>query len=280
MALLVVISASACVTITPVKNRGATSPTPAPTAVAAVPTDPESNTPSGTSPTKAPTRTPSDSPGTRTPKPRRAPATIDPNDPACTDEAHSLEGFHWNSVYRWHFNAESVPAGLDPDTTLAVIQTAFDNVLSERNDCGRPDTIHAKALYQGDTTQKPCTDTPDVQNTISFGELPDATSPDAIAYTCPFFGGPDADTRIAVDADIVILKDLPWSLSDKSCFLQYSLEATITHEVGHVFGLDHVTERDHGELTMSTTLDACDNSGSTLGLGDMLGLEELYGPGK
>lgn len=56
------------------------------------------------------------------------------------------------------------------------------------------------------------------------------------------------------------------------------LEATVTHEVGHVFGLDHVGERRHGDLAMSTRSNGpCDNEEATLGLGDLLGLEELYG---
>ena len=167
---------------------------------------------------------------------------------------------------------------------LTAIQAGFDNVVAEHNNCGRPDMIHAKALYQGDTSQKPCTDRPDGQNTVSFGEIPtnipgDSTE-DAIAYTCAYAGGPDAETQIAYDADIVISKEIPRSLSSDRCFFQISLEATVTHEVGHVFGLDHVAERDHGDLTMSTTIDdTCDDSAATLGLGDMLGLEELYGPG-
>jgi hypothetical protein len=48
--------------------------------------------------------------------------------------------------------------------------------------------------------------------------------------------------------------------------------------VGHAFGLGHVGERRHGELTMSTTGPLCDNEEASLGLGDVLGLEELYGP--
>ena len=56
-----------------------------------------------------------------------------------------------------------------------------------------------------------------------------------------------------------------------------SLEATMTHEAGHVFGLGHIGERRHGRLTMSPFLNGpCENSEATLGLGDVRGLEALY----
>jgi hypothetical protein len=268
--LLTAFIVSACVTITPVAHVPISSNSP--------PDATTSQTPARSSDPDAaptPTRKPS-------PKPNRTPvpATIDPDDPGCADDAYTLEGFKWNTTYRWHFNRSSVPADLDADATLTAIEAGFDNIVTEHNNCGRPDTIHAKALYQGDTSQKPCADRPDGQNTVSFGDMPSDTTEDAIAYTCPYIGGPDSETQIAFDADIVISDEIPWSLGEDACFFQFSLEATVTHEVGHVFGLDHVSEREHGELTMSTTIEnTCDDSQATLGLGDMLGLEELYGPG-
>jgi hypothetical protein len=55
------------------------------------------------------------------------------------------------------------------------------------------------------------------------------------------------------------------------------LEAVLTHEAGHVFGLAHVGESRHGRLTMSPYIDGvCNNQESTLGLGDLRGLEALY----
>ena len=284
VAIAVLFVASACITITPVAQVTSPPSSAPPTYVAAAPTRPPSPSPSTAHDTASPSQTaaPGQSPvpsqtlaPSRTAQPTQAAATIDPNDPACSDDAFNLEGFHWNTTYRWFFNSSTTPAGLDPDATLAQIQQAFTNITTEHNDCGRPDTIVAKALYMDDTKRTPCTDTPDGVNTVAFGTIPADLSSDVIAYTCPYYGGPDSD--IAYEADIVINDQIPWALSADDCFLQILLQPTITHEAGHVFGLDHVSERQHSELTMSTTINGeCDDDESTLGLGDMLGLESLY----
>ena len=80
-----------------------------------------------------------------------------------------------------------------------------------------------------------------------------------------------------VEADIQINNRESWTLSLNGCFKEVMLEATMTHEAGHVFGLNHVGERKHGRLTMSPFVDGpCQNRESTLGKGDIMGLEAIY----
>ncbi|WP_338089092.1 matrixin family metalloprotease [Nannocystis pusilla] len=60
-------------------------------------------------------------------------------------------------------------------------------------------------------------------------------------------------------------------------FEQFSVKAVMTHERGHTFGLGHVGESSHGDLTMSPTINGpCQDSESTLGEGDVAGLRALY----
>lgn len=201
---------------------------------------------------------------------------VDPNDPACSDPAYSLEGFAWKKPFQWYFNRDSVPAQFDADAVLAVIQRGFDNITMERNDCGRPDTIGASAIYLGEAHLQPCTDRGDDTNVVAFGPPAPDLSVDTIAYTCPYTFSSTGDVA---EADIVISNEEDWALSVDDCFDTELLEPTITHEVGHAFGLGHVSERHHADLTMSPQSNGpCDNEESTLGLGDMLGLEQLYGP--
>jgi hypothetical protein len=193
---------------------------------------------------------------------------------ACDDPAYALEGFSWNRPIYWYFNSASTPRQFDSTDVVSVLKRAFDNMTCERNDCGRPDTVVERATYQGDTALKPCPDSADGVNVIGFGKVPSDVSADAIAYTCPYSY---VDSGKIAEADIIIGEDVPWALSKDSCVFAELLEPTITHEVGHVLGLGHVNERKHKDLTMSTRLDGvCEDDESTLGLGDMLGLESLY----
>jgi hypothetical protein len=52
-----------------------------------------------------------------------------------------------------------------------------------------------------------------------------------------------------------------------SCEGRYDVEGVMTHERGHTFGLDHVSEDEHGRLTMSTAMNGpCQDSERTLDL--------------
>ena len=155
-----------------------------------------------------------------------------------------------------------------------MLKASFENITGARNDCGRADNVDAQSLYQGVTRLEPCEgEFGDGWNVIGFGHMP-ADLPDAIALTCPFA----FDNGRMTEVDIIINEDVAWALSDEDCRgFEEMLEATVTHEIGHAFGLGHVSERRHGDLTMSTRSNgACNNEESTLGLGDLLGLEELY----
>ncbi|WNG57848.1 hypothetical protein F0U59_26140 [Archangium gephyra] len=58
------------------------------------------------------------------------------------------------------------------------------------------------------------------------------------------------------------------------CSNRFGLEAVMTHERGHTFGLGHVAAG--SPLTMRPGIAPCDGSAATLGLGDVRGLRQRY----
>jgi hypothetical protein len=188
--------------------------------------------------------------------------------PPCSDKAYNLSGGKWTTTLKWYFRASSTPAGLVRSEARRVIKRSFGNIVNARNDCGRADRVSATASYLGTTSAKPSCSTRDKRNVVGFKNL----APEVLARTCWWVSG----GRI-IEADIQINKTYSWATSLSGCNFQPMLEAVMTHEVGHAFGMGHVGEKNHGRLTMSTRLDGmCNNQEATLGLGDLLGLEQLY----
>lgn len=189
--------------------------------------------------------------------------------PPCDDHAFNALGGKQRGAYKWSFGASSTPAGLNRNTVASILQKSFSNITGENNDCRRADTVSATHQYLGTTTRAPNCNRKDGHNVVGFGKL----SLGILAVTCYWINGGKI-----VEADMKITTRESWALSLSSCHgLMPMLEATITHEAGHVFGLDHVGEKRHGRLTMSPFLDGpCNNNEATLGLGDMLGLESMY----
>ncbi len=207
-----------------------------------------------------------------------APAGGDP----CTDRAWkprpASPGFvRWIDGMSWSFNAKSTPSGLRKGPTERALQRAAANITGAHNDCGRPDRVSATTTYQGRTVRRAapairggravCAEADGV-NVVGFGKL----RPGIAGLTCVWSSG----DRI-IEADIKLDKDARWAVSLEGCTLASMVEAVATHEFGHAFGLGHVSETQHGRLTMSIQLDGyCQLNEATLGLGDLLGLEARY----
>lgn len=196
---------------------------------------------------------------------------------ACSDDAYILEGWRWDTKLRWYFHAGTTPGELTADAAEAALKAGTSNITSSTNSCGLTDEVGASHEYLGRksrsaniNTSGNCT-TSDGVNMVSFGDLPSGV----LATACVWFSD-----GVAKEGDIQFNKaDFAWTTSPGAagCKNRWSLRAVMTHERGHTFGLDHVGEGTHGDLTMSPSLNGpCQDSESTLGEGDVKGLRALY----
>jgi hypothetical protein len=206
--------------------------------------------------------------------PGNAAGAILSSPPACTDRAHTLTTSWWRTTVSWWFRDSSRPSNLSLAAARTAVKSGASHITHSFNNCGRADHVSATNQFLGGTrvalnirANSTCGN-PDGRNVVGFGDLLGFQ----LGLTCWWFRG----TR-TVESDMKFNRhDFRWTTTTAGCSSQYVVQAIATHEFGHVFGLGHVSEATHANLTMSTQAGACDNSASTLGLGDMLGLETRY----
>jgi hypothetical protein len=182
----------------------------------------------------------------------------------------------------WRFKTSSRPAYLDPAGTVDRLRQATSNITQANNICAIPDTISATSNYLGSTTQSvqmpngtnDCNDNGNGTSIVAFGSLAGSY----IGWACWWFDVIPPTPDNITESDVRLEAATSWTITPGGpCSGSYSLEGVMTHERGHSFGLAHVSEDSHEELTMSENVEGtCQNSESTLGLGDLNGLEALY----
>ena len=193
---------------------------------------------------------------------------------ACSDSAYSLTGTSWNKTYAWRFKAISTPGEITQSDALSALRGALGNLTTANNDCGLSDRVSATSQYNG-TTNKPAnigTDSTcnnsDNTSVVDFGNLAALD----LGYACWWYMG-----NYTVSSDMRLNStEYSWAVNLNGCVAKYSVEDVATHELGHTFGLNDVSESLHPALTMSAIMLPCQNAETTLGLGDVKGMEALY----
>jgi len=193
---------------------------------------------------------------------------------ACTDGAYSLTGVSWRSRVDWYFKTSSTPNEITQSDALSALRDAMRNLTQVNNDCGLRDKVNANSLYRGGTirsanigTGSTCSGSDGV-NVVDFGNL----AAGDLGYACWWtWGGSTVESDMRLNST-----EYSWAVDLGGCLAKYSVEDVATHELGHTFGLNDLSERLHPSLTMSLIMLPCQNAETTLGLGDIRGLKAIY----
>lgn len=221
-------------------------------------------------------------------------------DNQCADTEYDLQAWFVLGTYYWYFNPSTIPSELQPfaSEVLPALRKGTTNITQVNNVCGQLDDVSASASYQGSTTKTASlclgSKTTDGFNVTVFGNYTD--NQNFVGVTCTRYEyNASVNHYVLRESDMVldVQSNHKWTtyLQDRStCQVTfdpdpYVVEAVTTHERGHTFGIGHTDElskaqngeANHPWLTMSPTINgSCQDSESTLGVGDVLGLRWRY----
>ena len=209
----------------------------------------------------------------------------DPSPAACEDTTYGLLGHKWYSTMQWRLNDVAKPSNLTATQVVTAVREGGTNVTGASNTCGLVDDVSATLSYQGTTTAgvdmftsngivycDTSSQTNDL-STVGFASMPSGY----LAATCTWKVNRDPEVDEATESDIRLNLSKSWTVTPgaSGCSGQYDLKYVVTHERGHTYGLADLAG-DHTALTMYERGSTCSASGRTLGLGDVLGLRQLY----
>ena len=114
--------------------------------------------------------------------------------------------------------------------------------------------------------------TPDGVNTVSWGEIDGQGGIIAVTYYWYY-----VNTKELIDCDIVFDAAEPWSISEGVPDDKFDVCNIAAHEAGHTLVLADLRSPKDGALTMHAYTWPGDSVKRTLGSGDILGIQEIYG---
>lgn len=95
----------------------------------------------------------------------------------------------------------------------------------------------------------------------------------AITYHKTYWNG---TISRSLEDDIMMVDDIFTAWTIGSALLQYDTQSVVTHEVGHVVGLGHVTTASNNQQTMYYSIDYMETQKRDLEWGDLNGVHYLY----
>jgi hypothetical protein len=178
-------------------------------------------------------------------------------------------GIHWAGLMpEIHYSVNPAnEEGLLPEQVIGATELAFQEWMDENI----KDSRYITFVYDGaTTTNTPVSPSRDSANTVSFEPL-SSTYSNAIAITFYWYY---RGSKELVEADTVFNSDLSWSIGSVSD--KYDLQNIATHEFGHWLVLGDLYSLRDSELTMYGYGALGETKKTTLGRGDITGINKIY----
>lgn len=171
---------------------------------------------------------------------------------------HTIQGgIHWFSGSSVEYKLEGTEAAVGGNTAIETAEETWDGFITTRT------------FARNDTTSQtnPCTGLP---NKVVWASIDGAGNVLATASVC---------RNVATKAigGFVVKVDTGDSWSIGGSPTTFDVENVLSHEWGHVAGLDHTNAPKDGCLTLYRFAGLGETQKRTLGLGDKLGMNKLYG---
>lgn len=182
---------------------------------------------------------------------------------------YKYSGIHWAGIMpKIHYSVNPAnDEGLSSDQVINVTQLAFQEWMNKN-------TINSNYIAfvydHATTTNTPVNPSRDNANTVSFEPL-NSAYPNAIAVTFYWY---NRGSKSLVEVDTVFNSDLPWSIG--SVADKYDLQNIATHEFGHWLLLGDLYSLRDSALTMYGYGFLGEIQKSTLGIGDISGINKIY----
>jgi hypothetical protein len=194
----------------------------------------------------------------------------------CTTNYYVDRGYRETDEVNWWFRSNTTPSGLSISAVATDLTGGYNNWATMRNACGFSDTTNVRNRYNGDRDHPTRIDADgtctaaDGVNMVDFGVLP---MDRFIAANCTY-GTSDGQ---ADESDIKFNNQYAWftgSIPSGCTNNRYSIEAVMTHEAGHTYGLGDVSGSDL--ITMYNRGIPCSRRAVTLAYGDWNLLDRKY----
>lgn len=186
----------------------------------------------------------------------------------CDLNTYSINTYRWPGTYQWRFRATAFGG-------QAAMSAGIQAMANGTGGCGVNVQNGATASYLGTTSTQStvgsnniCLVTDSV-NVVDSGPLPSGTLAGSCVYKTP---------SDILYADVKFNTIYSWYTGTSLTLCtgaKYDVQGIMTHEAGHVFGLNHVAQTS-GQV-MKPTSSTCETSQRALGTGDLAGMKALYG---